>query len=217
MESKKKQSRKRSRYQQKPARKNKLLAYGFSKDLAQDVPEEVKRLDKLKHSWIPFGDDNWSIDFVKFNNKQSYINIPLKGFGVNLAAGEWLQDITDTHPYSFKNRALFGIEDTMRAACYYYRQGQTFVGMNGIISGTVGGRVDITVYDIRITCDAQHVNNNYPIGTTTITLGGIKVANCFTIGPASSAFGGEGMIVVSVSHTGKDNISFNLQSKLLIQ
>ena len=58
MESKKKQSRKRSRYQQKPAKKNKLLAYGFSKDLAQDVPEEVKRLDKLKHSWIPFGDDN---------------------------------------------------------------------------------------------------------------------------------------------------------------
>lgn len=59
MESKKQQAgKKKSRYQQKPAKKNKLLAYGFSKDLAQDVPEEVKRLDKLKNSWIPFGDDN---------------------------------------------------------------------------------------------------------------------------------------------------------------
>lgn len=59
MESKKQQAKKkRSRYQQKPAKKNKLLAYGFSKDLAQDVPEEVKRLDRLKNSWIPFGDDN---------------------------------------------------------------------------------------------------------------------------------------------------------------
>jgi hypothetical protein len=59
MESKKHQSRKkRSRYQQKPAKRNKLLAYGFSKDLAQDVPEEVKKIDKLKNEWIPFGDDN---------------------------------------------------------------------------------------------------------------------------------------------------------------
>ena len=39
-------------------KRNKLLAYGFSKDLAQDVPEEVKKIDKLKNEWIPFGDDN---------------------------------------------------------------------------------------------------------------------------------------------------------------
>tara|TARA_Y100001972_G_scaffold126067_1_gene178843 strand:- start:4377 stop:5678 length:1302 start_codon:yes stop_codon:yes gene_type:complete len=50
-------SKKRSRYYQKPA-KNKLLAYGFSKNTSQDAPEEVKRLDKLRNKWIPFGDDN---------------------------------------------------------------------------------------------------------------------------------------------------------------
>ena len=59
MESKKQQAgKKRSRYQQQPAKKNKILAYGFSKDLSQDVPEEVKRLDRLRNAWIPFGDDN---------------------------------------------------------------------------------------------------------------------------------------------------------------
>ena len=58
MESKKPQVKKKGRYQQPPAKKNKLLAYGFSKDLAQEVPEEVKRLDRVKSSWIPFGDDN---------------------------------------------------------------------------------------------------------------------------------------------------------------
>ena len=58
MEAKKQQAKKKSRYQQKPAKKNKLLAYGFSKDLAQQVPEEVKTIDKLKNAWIPFGDDN---------------------------------------------------------------------------------------------------------------------------------------------------------------
>tara|TARA_Y100001938_G_C8093656_1_gene436711 strand:+ start:2562 stop:3860 length:1299 start_codon:yes stop_codon:yes gene_type:complete len=52
-----KASKKRSRYHQKPA-KNKLLAYGFSKQASQDAPEEVKDLGKLKNKWIPFGDDN---------------------------------------------------------------------------------------------------------------------------------------------------------------
>lgn len=59
MESKKQPAgKKRSRYQQQPAKKNKILAYGFSKDLSQDVPEEVKRVDRLRNAWIPFGDDN---------------------------------------------------------------------------------------------------------------------------------------------------------------
>ncbi len=50
-------SKKKSKYYQKPA-KNKLLAYGFSKDIAQDAPEEIKRIDRLRNAWIPFGDDN---------------------------------------------------------------------------------------------------------------------------------------------------------------
>ena len=54
-----KQSRRsyRKNYQ-KPAKKNKLLAYGFSKDTSTDVPTETKKLDRLKNDWIPFGDDN---------------------------------------------------------------------------------------------------------------------------------------------------------------
>jgi transcription termination factor NusB len=43
---------------QKAAKKNKLLAYGFSKDTSKEVPVETKQLDKLRYSWIPFGDDN---------------------------------------------------------------------------------------------------------------------------------------------------------------
>lgn len=49
----------RRKYQQKPAKKtNKVLAYGFSKDTSQEVPTETKKLDRLRNSWIPFGDDN---------------------------------------------------------------------------------------------------------------------------------------------------------------
>tara|TARA_B110000858_G_scaffold149327_1_gene169826 strand:- start:6376 stop:7656 length:1281 start_codon:yes stop_codon:yes gene_type:complete len=48
----------KNKYYQKPAKKNKLLAYGFSKDLSQDAPEETKKIDRLKNAWIPFGDDN---------------------------------------------------------------------------------------------------------------------------------------------------------------
>jgi len=49
----------KKKYQQKPAkRKNKVLAYGFSKDTSSEVPTETKKLDRLRNSWIPFGDDN---------------------------------------------------------------------------------------------------------------------------------------------------------------
>jgi hypothetical protein len=48
---------KKNKYYQKPT-KNKLLAYGFSKDIAQDAPEETKDINRLKNAWIPFGDDN---------------------------------------------------------------------------------------------------------------------------------------------------------------
>ena len=47
------------KYQQKPTKKaNKVLAYGFSKDTSSEVPVETKKLDRLRNSWIPFGDDN---------------------------------------------------------------------------------------------------------------------------------------------------------------
>ena len=57
MNQKKPQANRKGKYYQKP-KKNKLLAYGFSKDLAQDTPEEVKKISRLKNAWIPFGDDN---------------------------------------------------------------------------------------------------------------------------------------------------------------
>jgi hypothetical protein len=46
------------KYQQKPEKKNKILAYGFSKDTSSEVPVETKKLDRLRNLWIPFGDDN---------------------------------------------------------------------------------------------------------------------------------------------------------------
>ena len=47
----------RKKYQQKPTKKSKVLAYGFSKDSSNEVPTEPQ-LDKLRHRWIPFGDNN---------------------------------------------------------------------------------------------------------------------------------------------------------------
>ena len=46
------------RYQQKRKKTNKLLAYGFSKNVSKDAPAEKKVLDNLQYDWIPFGDDN---------------------------------------------------------------------------------------------------------------------------------------------------------------
>ena len=43
---------------QTPNKGNKILAYGFSKDTSVEVPSETKKLDRLRHSWIPFGEDN---------------------------------------------------------------------------------------------------------------------------------------------------------------
>lgn len=46
------------RYQSKKRRTNKLLAYGFSKNVSKEAPVEKKNFDNLQYDWIPFGDDN---------------------------------------------------------------------------------------------------------------------------------------------------------------
>ncbi len=48
----------KKKYQRVAKKNNKLLAYGFSKDTSTEVPVEKKSLDRLRNSWIPFGDDN---------------------------------------------------------------------------------------------------------------------------------------------------------------
>ena len=56
--SQKTSAKRAKRYQQKREKTNKLLAYGFSKNISKDAPAEKKNLDNLQYDWIPFGDDN---------------------------------------------------------------------------------------------------------------------------------------------------------------
>ena len=105
----------------------------------------------------------------------------------------------------------------MQGGCYWYKAGQQFSGITGIISGTTNARVDITVYDIRIACGVTHTTNNFSLGTTRVTLGGNRVASCFLIPAASAAFSGDGFLVVTVAHAERDNVTFDLQSTLRIK
>ena len=56
--SQKTSTKRAKRYQSKRKKTNKLLAYGFSKNVSQEAPAEKKNLDNLQYDWIPFGDDN---------------------------------------------------------------------------------------------------------------------------------------------------------------
>ena len=56
--SQKTSTRRAKRYQSKRKKTNKLLAYGFSKNVSQEAPVEKKNYDNLPNDWIPFGDDN---------------------------------------------------------------------------------------------------------------------------------------------------------------
>ena len=157
-----------------------------------------------------------SSDWSNFNS--TITNTPIRAFASNLGTGLWIKNMQDTHAYKFslRPRSPMSLAEAMAGACYYFRQGETFQGFRGIISGTAGQQVDITVYEVRVVCNATHSDNNTSLGSASVTLAGDRDSICFDIPPASGAFGGDGMIVIAVNIPGRDNVSFQMQSRLII-
>ena len=156
-----------------------------------------------------------SSDWSNFNS--TITNTPIRAFASNLGTGVWIKDVTDTHAYKFglRPRSPMSLTEALGGACYYYRQGETFGGFRGFISGTAGQQVTITVYDVRVLCDTTHTDNNTSLGATSVTLAGDRDATCFSIPAASGSFGADGVIVIAVTIPGRDNVSFTMQARLI--
>lgn len=157
-----------------------------------------------------------SSDWNNFN--RVITNTPVRAYGVNLGQGLWLKNMQDTHAYKFSvapRGAILTLQESLAGACYYYRQGESFGGFLGLISGTVGLQVDIIVYSVRTVCGGTHTDNSTAIGNSLITLSGDRSVDCFSIPPGAGAFPSDGMIVIAVNIPGRDNINFQMQSRLI--
>ena len=156
-----------------------------------------------------------SSDWAAFNGTTT--NTPVRAFASNIGTGTWIKGLTGTHAYKFdvRPRSPMSLSEAFGGACYYYRSGESFDGFRGFISGTAGQQVDIIAYDVRVLCNTTHTDNNTALGNQLVTLAGDRDAICFNIPPASGAFTGDGMIVIAVSIPGRDNVSFQMQSRLI--
>ena len=146
-------------------------------------------------------------------------NTPIKAFATNLGTGLWLKNMQDTHAYKFtlapRVLSAFTLTESMAGACYYTRQGEVFGGVRGFISGTTGQQVDIIAYFVRVACNATHSDNNTALGNSLVTLGGDRVSTCFSIPAVAGGLSTDGIIVIAVNIPGRDNVSFQIQSRLI--
>jgi hypothetical protein len=159
-----------------------------------------------------------TLNIPNYSSGSSATNIPIKAFGSNLSTGLWIKNMQDTHAYKFSlapRGANFTLVEAMAGACYYYRQGERFDNFRGFISGTAGQRVEIVVFSVSTLCGVTHSDNNAALGSQSVVLSGDRNADCFSI-PGASPFSTDGMIVIAVSIPGRDNVSFQMQSRLVI-
>jgi hypothetical protein len=157
-----------------------------------------------------------SSDYITFSNGV-FTHTPIRAFASNLGTGLWIKNMQDTHAYKFSlapRASRFSLTEAMGGACYYYRQGETFEGFRGFISGTAGQQVDIIAFSVSTLCNTTHTDNNTALGNDLVTLAGDRDATCFGISPAAGPFPTDGMIVIAVNIPGRDNVSFQIQSRL---
>ena len=156
-----------------------------------------------------------SSDWAAFSGTTT--NTPVRAFASNIGTGIWIKSLTNTHANKFvvRPRSPMSLSEAFGGACYYYRSGESFGGFRGFISGTAGQQVDITVYDVRVLCNATHTDNNTSLGHQLVTLAGDRDAICFGIPPVAGPFPTDGMIVIAVTIPGRDNVSFQMQSRLI--
>lgn len=122
-------SKKKNKYYQKPA-KNKLLAYGFSKDIAQDAPEETKNIDKLKYSWIPFGDDNLFPQHLSELARSASTHRAILNTKTTFTIGEGFRTLDDKFGEYLKDVNANGesLDDVMRKVISdYWTHGNAYV------------------------------------------------------------------------------------------
>ena len=122
-------SKKKNKYYQKPA-KNKLLAYGFSKDITQDAPEETKNIDKLKYSWIPFGDDNLFPQHLSELARSASTHRAILNTKTTFTIGEGFRTLDDKFSEYLKDVNANGesLDDVMRKVISdYWTHGNAYV------------------------------------------------------------------------------------------
>lgn len=127
-------SKKKSKYYQKPA-KNKLLAYGFSKDIAQDAPEEIKRIDRLRNAWIPFGDDNLFPQHLSELSRSASTHRAILNTKTTFTIGEGFRTLNDDFSEYIKDVNANGesLDDVMRKVISdYWTHGNAYIE---IVSG----------------------------------------------------------------------------------
>ena len=156
-----------------------------------------------------------STDWNNFN--KAITNTPVRAYGTNLGTGLWIKNMQNTHAYKFSTQprgANLTLAESMMGACYYYKQGESFGGFRGLISGDVGQTVDIIVYAVRTICGVTHTDNNASLGNSLVTLSGDRIADCFSIPAAAGPFPSDGIIVIAVNIPGRDSVDFQIQSRL---
>ena len=122
-------NKKKSKYYQKPA-KNKLLAYGFSKDTAQDAPEEVKSIDRLKNAWIPFGDDNLFPQHLSELARSASTHRAILNTKTTFTIGEGFRTLDDKFSEYIKDVNANGesLDDVMRKVISdYWTHGNAYI------------------------------------------------------------------------------------------
>ena len=122
-------NKKKSKYYQKPA-KNKLLAYGFSKDTAQDAPEEVKSIDRLKNAWIPFGDDNLFPQHLSELARSASTHRAILNTKTTFTIGEGFRTLDDKFSEYIKDVNASGesLDDVMRKVISdYWTHGNAYI------------------------------------------------------------------------------------------
>jgi|TARA_R100000482_G_scaffold124933_2_gene80071 hypothetical protein len=122
-------SKKKSKYYQRPA-KNKLLAYGFSKDIAQDAPEETKNIDKLKNAWIPFGDDNLFPQHLSELARSASTHRAILNTKTTFTIGEGFRTLDDKFSEYIKDVNASGesLDDVMRKVISdYWTHGNAYI------------------------------------------------------------------------------------------
>jgi hypothetical protein len=132
-------NKKKSKYYQKPA-KNKLLAYGFSKDIAQDAPEEVKNIDRLRYAWIPFGDDNLFPQHLSELARSASTHRAILNTKTTFTIGEGFRTLDDKFSEYIKDVNASGesLDDVMRKVVSdYWTHGNAYIEVvmgNGYIN-----------------------------------------------------------------------------------
>lgn len=142
------------RYQQKRKKTNKLLAYGFSKNVSKDAPAEKKVLDNLQYDWIPFGDDNLFPQLLSELSRSAATHRAILNTKTTFTIGEGISCSNERTSKYFEdvNADAESINDVIRKVISdYWTHGNAYIEI-------VKGKGYVNLYHIDSTTVRYHKN-----------------------------------------------------------